>query len=128
MVKLCRWNVSASGARPNPQGSFRYGSINVTEVYVLKNKPPVTINGKKRTTLSGISFVNPSTPIRLADQFKVKGVYKPDFPSKPLEGLPKMETSVINGTYRGFMEVILQNNDTKMQSYHMSGYAFFVVG
>jgi hypothetical protein len=128
MLKPCRWNVSASGARPNPQGSFRYGSINVTDVYVLKNKPLVTNNGKIRATLSGISFVNPATPIRLADQFKVKGVYKLDFPNKPLTGSSKMETSVINGTYRGFMEVILQNNDTKMQSYHLSGYAVFVVG
>jgi len=127
-VKLCRWNVSASGARPNPQGSFRYGSINVTDIYVLKNKPLVTINGKRRATLSGISFVNPTTPIRLADQFKVKGAYKLDFPETPLTGPPKMATSVINGTYRGFMEVILQNNDTKMHSYHLSGYAVFVVG
>ncbi|CAN1258775.1 Monocopper oxidase-like protein SKU5 [Linum perenne] len=127
-ARSIRWNVSASGARPNPQGSFRYGSINVTDVYVLKNKPPVTINGKQRTTLSGISFINPATPIRLADHFKVKGVYKLDFPNKPLTGPPKLETSVINGTYRGFMEVILQNNDTKVQSYHLSGYAVFVVG
>ncbi|KAK9276925.1 hypothetical protein L1049_006463 [Liquidambar formosana] len=127
-ARSIRWNVSASGARPNPQGSFRYGSINVTDVYVLKNKPAVMINGKRRTTLSGISFVNPATPIRLADQFNVKGVYKLDFPTKPLTGPPRMETSVINGTYRGFMEVILQNNDTKVQTYHMSGYAFFVVG
>ncbi|XWS49781.1 hypothetical protein CRYUN_Cryun12cG0032300 [Craigia yunnanensis] len=127
-ARSIRWNVSASGARPNPQGSFRYGSINVTEIFVLKNKPPVTIDGKRRTTLSGISFVNPATPIRLADQFKVKGVYKLDFPNRPLTGPPKMETSVINGTYRGFMEIILQNNDTKVQTYHMSGYAFFVVG
>lgn len=125
---MCRWNVSASGARPNPQGSFRYGTINVTEVYVLKNKPPVTIDGKRRTTLNGISFVNPHTPIRLADQYKVKGVYKSDFPNRPLTGPPKTETSIINGTYKGFMEVIFQNNDTKMQSYHMNGYAFFVVG
>lgn len=125
---ICRWNVSASGARPNPQGSFRYGSINVTEVYVLRNKPPEMINGKQRATLSGVSFVSPSTPIRLADWFKVKGVYKLDFPTKPLTGPPRMETSVINGTYRGFMEVILQNNETKMHTYHMSGYAFFVVG
>jgi hypothetical protein len=100
----------------------------VTDVYVLKNKPLVTINGKRRATLSGISFVNPTTPIRLADQFKVKGAYKLDFPETPLTGPPKMATSVINGTYRGFMEVILQNNDTKMQSYHLSGYAVFVVG
>jgi hypothetical protein len=100
----------------------------VTDIYVLKNKPLVTINGKRRATLSGISFVNPTTPIRLADQFKVKGAYKLDFPETPLRGPPKMATSVINGTYRGFMEVILQNNDTKMHSYHLSGYAVFVVG
>ncbi|KAL0324435.1 UNVERIFIED_CONTAM: Monocopper oxidase-like protein SKU5 [Sesamum calycinum] len=31
-ARSIRWNVTASGARPNPQGSFRYGSINVTEV------------------------------------------------------------------------------------------------
>ncbi|KAB2014208.1 hypothetical protein ES319_D09G209300v1 [Gossypium barbadense] len=127
-ARSIRWNVSASGARPNPQGSFRYGSINVTEVYVLRNKPAETIDGKRRATLSGISFVNPATPIRLVDQYKIKGVYKLDFPNKPLTEPPKMETSVINGTYRGFMEVILQNNDTKMHTYHMSGYAFFVVG
>nr|XP_043605868.1 monocopper oxidase-like protein SKU5 [Erigeron canadensis] len=127
-ARSIRGNVSASGARPNPQGSFKYGSINVTEVYILKNKPPVTINGKRRATLSGISFVNPTTPIRLADQYKLKGVYKLDFPTEPLTGPPKMETSVINGTYRGFMEVILQNNETKMHSYHIDGYAFFVVG
>ncbi|XP_062074050.1 monocopper oxidase-like protein SKU5 [Humulus lupulus] len=127
-ARSIRWNVSASGARPNPQGSFRYGSINVTEVYVLKNKPPVTINGRRRATLNGISFVNPTTPIRLADWYKVKGAYKLDFPSRPLTGPPKMETSIINGTFRGFMEIILQNNETKMQTYHLDGYAFFVVG
>ncbi|KAL9326685.1 hypothetical protein ACSQ67_007330 [Phaseolus vulgaris] len=127
-ARSIRWNVSASGARPNPQGSFRYGSINVTEIYVLKNKLPEKINGKRRATVSGISFVNPSTPIRLADQYKLKGVYKLDFPSKPITGPSRAETSIINGTYRGFMEVILQNNDTKMHTYHMSGYAFFVVG
>ncbi|PSS04071.1 Monocopper oxidase-like protein [Actinidia chinensis var. chinensis] len=127
-ARSIRWNVSASGARPNPQGSFRYGSINVTEIYVLKNKPPVTINGKQRRTLNGISFLNPTTPIRLADQFKLKGVYKIDFPDKPITGEPKMETSIINGTYKGFMEIILQNNDTKVHTYHVNGYAFFVVG
>lgn len=127
-ARSIRWNVSASGARPNPQGSFRYGSINVTDVYVLKNKPPVTIGGNPRTTLNGISYVNPDTPIRLADQFNLKNIYKLGFPTRPLTEAPRVETSVINGTYRGFMEVILQNNDTKVHTYHMSGYAFFVVG
>ncbi|KAI9111069.1 hypothetical protein K1719_017944 [Acacia pycnantha] len=127
-ARSIRWNVSASGARPNPQGSFRYGSINVTDVYVIRNKPPEKIKGKHRATLNGISYVNPSTPIRLADRYKLKGIYKLDFPTKPITGPPRTETSVINGTYRGFMEIILQNNDTKMHTYHLNGYAFFVVG
>ena len=100
----------------------------MTDIYVLKIKPRENINGKQRATLSGISFLNPNTPIRLADQYKLKGVYKLDFPAKPLTGAPQAKTSVINGTYRGFMEIILQNNDTKMHSYHLNGYAFFVVG
>ncbi|KAJ0960236.1 hypothetical protein J5N97_001948 [Dioscorea zingiberensis] len=122
------WNVSAGAARPNPQGSFKYGSINVTQVYVLKNKPPVIINGKQRTTLNGISYFPPQTPIRLADQYNLEGVYTLDFPTRPHQGPPKLGTSVINGTYRGFMEIIFQNNDTTVQTYHLDGYAFFVVG
>ncbi|KAF5480267.1 hypothetical protein F2P56_001030 [Juglans regia] len=123
-----RQNVSSSGARPNPQGSFHYGSINVTDTYVMKIVPPVKINGTLRATLNGISFVNPETPIRLADQNKVKGEYKLDFPNKPLNRTPRIDTSVINATYKGFIEVIFQNNDTVVQSIHMDGYSFFMVG
>ncbi|GFY84309.1 SKU5 similar 1 [Actinidia rufa] len=83
-----RQNGSASGARPNPQGSFHYGSINVTDTFVLRSMPPVVIDGKLRATFNGISFVNPDTPIRLADKFNVKGAYKLDFPSRPLTGPP----------------------------------------
>ncbi|CAN0902555.1 Monocopper oxidase-like protein SKS1 [Linum grandiflorum] len=126
--KSIRQNTTASGARPNPQGSYRYGTINVTDTYILRSLPPVSINGKQRATLNGISFQNPDTPIRLADVRKVKGVYKLDFPNKPLNRRPVIDTSVINATYKGFIEIILQNNDTKLQSFHMDGYSFFVVG
>ncbi|XP_023753275.1 monocopper oxidase-like protein SKS1 [Lactuca sativa] len=123
-----RMNNTASGARPNPQGSFRYGSINVTDVYVLKSVPPVMINGKKRATFNGISFVNPETPVRLADNYKVKGSYKLDFPNMPLDRPPTMDRSLINATYKAFVEIVLENNDTVVQSFHMDGYSFFVVG
>ncbi|XP_009773835.1 monocopper oxidase-like protein SKS1 [Nicotiana sylvestris] len=123
-----RQNVSASGARPNPQGSFHYGQINVTDVYLLKSVPPVVIDGKLQATYNGISFKNPETPIRLADVYRVKGDYKLDFPTKPMNRPPKVDTSLINATYKGFIEVILQNNDTVAQSFHMDGYSFFVVG
>ena len=88
----------------------------------------MVIDGKLRATFNGISFVNPDTPIRLADKFNVKGAYKLDFPSRPLTGPPRMDRSLINGTYKGFIEIILENNDTVVQSFHMAGYSFFVVG
>ncbi|KAM3320166.1 monocopper oxidase-like protein SKS1 isoform X1 [Capsicum chacoense] len=123
-----RQNVSASGARPNPQGSFHYGQINVTDVYFLKSVPPVSIDGKLRATFNGISFKNPATPMRLADVYYVKGDYKLDFPNKPMNRPPKVDTSIINATYKGFIEIVLQNNDTVVQSFHMDGYSFFVAG
>ena len=90
--------------------------------------PLAEIDGKLRYTLNGISFVNPDTPIRLADEFKLRGEYKLDFPTRPLFGSPRMDRSVINATYKGFIEIILQNNDLVVQSFHMDGYSFFVVG
>ncbi|MQM16945.1 hypothetical protein Taro_049907, partial [Colocasia esculenta] len=127
-ARSIRWNVSASAARPNPQGSFRYGDITVTDVYVLLNRPAELINELWRTTLNGISYVVPATPLKLAQQFNVPGVYKLDFPNKMMNRLPKVDTSLINGTYKGFVEIIFQNNGTTVQTYHLDGYAFFVVG
>ncbi|KAJ0113641.1 hypothetical protein Patl1_03120 [Pistacia atlantica] len=127
-ARSIRWNVSASAARPNPQGSFKYGEITVTEVYVILNRPAELIDGKWRTTLNGISYLPPSTPLKLAQQFNISGVYKLDFPYRLMNRPAKLDTSVINGSYKAFMEIIFQNNDTNVQSYHMDGYAFFVVG
>ncbi|CAL5191952.1 unnamed protein product [Lathyrus oleraceus] len=127
-ARSIRWNVSAGAARPNPQGSFKYGDITVTDVYVILNRPPELINGKWRTTLNGISYLPPSTPLTLAQQFKILGVYKLDFPNRFMNRPSKVDVSLINGTYRGFMEIIFQNNDTTVQTYHLDGYAFFVVG
>ncbi|KAI5565939.1 hypothetical protein BDE02_14G152500 [Populus trichocarpa] len=127
-ARSIRWNVSAGAARPNPQGSFKYGQITVTDVYVIVNRPAELIDGKWCTTLNGISYLPPSTPLKLAQQYNIPGVYKLDFPNAQMNRPPKVDTSLINGTFKGFMEIIFQNNDTAVQSYHMDGYAFFVVG
>ncbi|CAI0559712.1 unnamed protein product [Linum tenue] len=127
-ARSIRSNVSAGAARPNPQGSFKYGEITVTDVYVITNRPAEMINGKWLTTLNGISYLQPSTPLKLAHEYSVPGVYKLDFPNKMMNRPSKMDTSLINGTFKGFTEIIFQNNDTTVQSYHMDGYAFFVVG
>ncbi|XP_004499654.2 monocopper oxidase-like protein SKS1 [Cicer arietinum] len=127
-ARSVRLNTSASGARPNPQGSFRYGTINITDTYILKVTPPVTINGTKRATINGISFRKPDVPFRLADKHDLRGIYKLDFPSKPMNRTPVIDRSMINATYKGFIEIVLQNNDTTVQNFHLDGYSFFVVG
>ncbi|KAI4323842.1 hypothetical protein L6164_023417 [Bauhinia variegata] len=127
-ARSVRQNTSASGARPNPQGSFHYGQINITDTYMLKVVPPETINGKTQATINGISFVKPETPFRLADQHNLRGIYKLDFPSKPMNRSPMTDISLINATYKGFIEIVLQNNDTIMQTFHIDGYSAFVVG
>ncbi|XP_078446165.1 monocopper oxidase-like protein SKU5 [Wolffia australiana] len=128
-AKSIRWNLTASGARPNPQGSFKYGEIAVTQVYLLKNTPLTLVNGKRRAMVNEISFSHPTTPIRLADQFNETGVYKIDFPfNGTLNGPPRISPSIINATYKAFLEIIFQNNDSKVVTYHLDGYAFFVVG
>ncbi|KAL8160294.1 hypothetical protein V2J09_001831 [Rumex salicifolius] len=127
-ARSVRQNGTASGARPNPQGSFHYGSIDVTNTYVFQSLPPSVIDGSLRATLNGISFVNPKTPIRLADLNGVKADYKMDFPDRPLASRSHLDTSIINGTYKSFAEIIFQNNDTVMQTFHIDGYSFYVVG
>ncbi|KAG5375252.1 hypothetical protein IGI04_039848 [Brassica rapa subsp. trilocularis] len=116
------------GARPNPHGSHHYGQINITGTYILRSMPPTKINGSLRSTLNGVSFLNPSTPMTLADKHRLKGVYKLDFPSRPVDSKPpRLESSIINATYKEFIQVIFQNNDTKVQTFHIDGYSFYVV-
>ncbi|ESQ43424.1 hypothetical protein EUTSA_v10013035mg [Eutrema salsugineum] len=126
--RAIKQNTSASGARPNPQGSYHYGQINITKTYIFRSMPPTKINGSLRATLNGISFLNPSTPIRLADNYEVKGAYKLDFPDRPHDNRPpRLDRSIINATYKDFIQVIFQNNDTKVHSFHIDGYSFYVV-
>lgn len=126
---ITRWNLSSGAARPNPQGSFKYREIPITDVYILVNNPIQLIAGKWRRSINGISYLPPTTPLLLARQYNIQGVFKLDFPNRMITSrIPKLDTSLINATYKGFMEVIFQNNGTDVESYHMDGYAFFVVG
>ncbi|VFQ92050.1 unnamed protein product [Cuscuta campestris] len=43
-AKSIRWNLTANAARPNPQGSFHYGTIPITRTWVLANSKE-NING-----------------------------------------------------------------------------------
>lgn len=79
--------------------------------------------------MNSVSYVSPDTPLKLADYFKIGGVFTIGrIPDKPTAGNAYLATSVMNSDYRAFVEIVFQNWEDTVQSWHMNGNAFFVVG
>jgi hypothetical protein len=127
-----RWNLTASAARPNPQGSYHYGQINITRTIKLctsKGK----VDGKERFALNGVSHVDDAqTPLKLAEYFNASsGVFEynliGDVP--PATTVPqKLAPNVISAEFRTFIEVVFENPEKSIDSFHINGYAFFAAG
>ncbi|KAL3505456.1 hypothetical protein ACH5RR_035297 [Cinchona calisaya] len=127
-ARSIRTNLTASGPRPNPQGSYHYGMINTTRTIRLANSAG-QVNGKQRYAVNSVSFVPADTPLKLADFFNIGGVYHVNsISSSPTGGGIYLDTSVLQADYRAFVEIVFENNEDIVQSWHLNGYAFFVVG
>ncbi|GMI84195.1 SKU5-Similar 13 [Hibiscus trionum] len=126
-----RWNLTASAARPNPQGSYHYGAINITRTIKLVNSVS-RANGKLRYGFNGVSHTDPATPLKLAEYFNMADkVFKYDVMKDEAENTTtdlKVEPNVVNMTFRNFVEIIFENHEKSMQSYQVNGYSFFAVG
>ncbi|KAF8045328.1 hypothetical protein N665_5175s0001 [Sinapis alba] len=123
-----RWNLTANAARPNPQGSFHYGTITPTKSFVFSSSAPL-IKGKQRYAVNGVSYVNSETPLKLADHLNIPGV----FSTNAIQNVPSsspaiVATSVVQAALHDFLEVVFQNNEESVQSWHLDGYDFWVVG
>ncbi|XP_071711118.1 L-ascorbate oxidase homolog [Rutidosis leptorrhynchoides] len=127
-ARTYRWNLTSNAARPNLQGSFHYGTIKPTRTIILSNAASV-INGKKRYTVNGVSYINADTPLKLADYLKIPGVYSTDtIQASPNGGGPRLATSVMSASLHDFLEIVFQNNEKSVQSWHLDGYDFWAVG
>lgn len=125
-----RWNLTASAARPNPQGSFHYGEINITRTIKLVNSAS-RVDGKLRYAINGVSHIDPPTPLKLAEYYGVTDqVFQydtiTDEPPANIENVT-VKPNVLNMTFRNFVEIILENPEKSIQSWHLDGYAFFPV-
>ncbi|KAG0539901.1 hypothetical protein BDA96_03G362200 [Sorghum bicolor] len=126
-----RWNLTASAARPNPQGSYHYGQINITRTIRLgigRGK----VDGKERFGINGVSHVDPETPVKLAEYFNATdGVFQYDLIGDvpPAKSAPtKMAPNVLRAEFRTFIEVVFENPEKSIDTFHIDGYAFFAVG
>ncbi|PKA51822.1 L-ascorbate oxidase like [Apostasia shenzhenica] len=126
-----RWNLTASAARPNPQGSYHYGQINITRTIKLASSAGA-VGSKLRFALNGVSHRDADVPLKLAEYFGINGKVfnynligdEPPAPATPITVTP----NVITVEFRTFIEIILENPETSVQSYHLDGYSFFPVG
>ncbi|CAN6337262.1 unnamed protein product [Urochloa humidicola] len=126
-----RWNLTASAARPNPQGSYHYGQINITRTIKLMVSRG-HVDGKLKYGFNGVSHRDADTPLKLAEYFNVtEGVFSynqmedvPPAVNGPLHVIP----NVITAEFRTFIEIVFENPEKSMDSLHLNGYAFFGVG
>ncbi|KAI5647754.1 hypothetical protein M9H77_33759 [Catharanthus roseus] len=129
-ARSIRTNLTASGPRPNPQGSYHYGEIDVTRTIKLVSSAGL-VNGKQRYAVNGVSFIpGPAdTPLKFADYFNISGVFRvgsiPDYPRG--RGI-HLATSVMGADYKAFVEIVFENHEGLIQSWHLDGNSFFVVG
>lgn len=95
---------------------------------MLANSAAV-IGGKHCYAINGVSFVVPGTPLKLADDFNIAGVFTWDsLPIPPAGGSPVLSTPVVRFNLHDFVEIIFQNAENTMQTWHLDGYDFWVVG
>lgn len=123
-----RTNLTASGPRPNPQGSYHYGMINVSRTIRLANSA-AQVNGKQRYAVNSVSYIEPDTPLKLADHFKIGGVFRlGSISDNPTGAKEYLDTSVMPADFRTFVEIVFENKENIVQSWHLDGYNFWVVG
>lgn len=102
--------------------------VNTTRTIRLANSAPV-INNKQRYAVNGVSFIPGDTPLKLADYFKISGVFSiGTISDSPTGGGGYLQTSVMAADFRGFAEVVFENSEDTVQSWHIDGHFFFVMG
>ncbi|KAF2314589.1 hypothetical protein GH714_027794 [Hevea brasiliensis] len=122
--RFFHWNLTTSAARPNPQGSYHYGSINFTCTIKLVNSVS-RARGKLRYAINGVSHTDPETPLKLSEYYGIADkVFKYDTiqdnpPAKIAEIVTQL--NVLNMTFRNSVEIIFENHETSMQSWHLDG-------
>lgn len=102
--------------------------VNTSRTIILSSSAG-QIRGKQRYGINSVSYVPADTPLKLADFFNIGGVFRVGSisPNPPGGGL-FLDTPVMGADFRSFVEIVFNNPENIIQSYHLDGYSFFVVG
>ncbi|KAL0401613.1 UNVERIFIED_CONTAM: Monocopper oxidase-like protein SKU5 [Sesamum latifolium] len=129
-AKSIRWNMSTGAARPNPQGTFNVTNVTLSQTFILQGSREV-INGVPSYVVNNVSYLTPSTPLKLADHFiNGSGAYQLDaFPVQSPNEIASYGVSVVTGVHKGWLEIVFKNDlSDEMDSWHLDGFGFYIVG
>lgn len=103
--------------------------MTITQNFILKASTE-TFNGSSRHTVNNVSYLIPDTPLKLADYYSNgSGVYELDAYSKNTSNVNAVRgVFVASAIHKGWMEILLKNNLDIIDTWHLDGYSFFVVG
>ncbi|CAI9296158.1 unnamed protein product [Lactuca saligna] len=128
-ARSIRWNLTAGAARPNPQGTFNVSNVTLSETIILHGSEAI-INRVYRNVVNNVSYINPVTPLKLADYYvNGTGVFQVGhLPIDSVKPFAVYGVSVVGGAHKEWHEIVFQNELTRMDSWHLDGYGFYVVG
>ncbi|KAF8039125.1 hypothetical protein BT93_B1620 [Corymbia citriodora subsp. variegata] len=128
-AKSIRWNMTAGAARPNPQGTFNVSKVTPNQTFVLHGST-AKIDRTPRYAVNNVSYHTPETPLKLADyRVNGSGVYQLDsYPVRSVNPVAKSGVFVASGVHKGWIELVFVNELHVMDSWHLDGFGFYVVG
>ncbi|KAL4576811.1 hypothetical protein LXL04_012911 [Taraxacum kok-saghyz] len=128
-AKSIRWNLTAGAARPNPQGTFNVSNVTLSQTFILQGSLD-EINGNVRYTVNNVSYRVPDTALKLADYYKNgTGTYKLDAYSANSSSPVAIDgTFVVSGVHNGWLEIVFKNRMQLIDTWHLDGFGFYVVG
>ncbi|XWS08035.1 hypothetical protein CRYUN_Cryun41cG0042800 [Craigia yunnanensis] len=129
-AKSIRWNLTAGAARPNPQGTFNVSNVTLSQTFILQGSA-AEINGTPRYTVNNVSYLTADTPLKLADAYANggSGVFELDkFPTNSSNLDAVNGVFVATGIHKGWIELVLKSDFEVIDTWHLDGFGFFVVG
>ncbi|KAL8088423.1 L-ascorbate oxidase homolog [Apium graveolens] len=115
-ARSIRTNLTASGPRPNPQGSYHYGMVKTSRTIRLSSSAG-QVSGKQRYGINSVSFVPADTPLKLADYFNIEGVFRAgSISSNPTGASLYLDTSVMGADFRAYVEIVFENPENIVEN------------
>lgn len=104
--------------------------MTLSQTFILQSSIADLYDQIPRYVVNNVSYSTPETPLKLADYYvNGTGVYQLDaFPVRSVNANAAYEVSVVTGIHKGWIEIVLKNNLNAMDSWHLDGFGFYVVG